>query len=331
MTTNDSSSNLNYILSDEIPEVKAHSNTEYCPLIFELIPAYGCEFECDYCNVYSMKEQSDFHPVTVFKHYPEIVEKTIDQHVSEGLNPVYYFSPKTDVFQHALVDSKVTEQILEVLVRKKAQYILVTKGKLPNPEILELLRQSKDTGRVLISCGMKNQEHASALEPYAASIEERFQLAEICVKNGIPAMGVIEPILPLKNVEFVGDIIKRFVDIGVDHFAVDFARISLACLDKLLEKCPELVELRDIYGDPNAIGQTFGTGPYKRDPIMRYAPSYDYLQEKYNLIDGYAKELGATISICNYFNVPGINTRAYERGFLCFGIYDKSRAEELLK
>jgi len=63
---------------------------------------------------------------------------------------------------------------------------------------------------------------------------------------------------------------------------------------------------------------------------LRYAPSYDYLEEKYNLIDGYAKELGATISICNYFRVPGINTRAYQRGFLCFGIYDKARADELL-
>lgn len=325
-----SSSNLTYSLSEDILEIKAHSNTEYCPLIFELIPAHGCEFECEYCNVYSLKKDSDFYPITVFRHYPELVEKTIDGHVSEGLNPVYYFSPKTDVFQHALVDSKITQQILEVLVRKKANYILVTKGRLPNPEILDLLCQSRDTGRVLISCGMKNQEHADILEPSAASLEERYQLAEICVKNGIPAMGVIEPILPFKNIEFVDDIIKRFVKIGIDHFAVDFARISFACLDKIIDKLPEFEELREIYGDPDAICQTFGTGPYKRESVTRYAPSYDYLQEKYNLIDGYAKKSGATISICNYFNVPGINTRAYERGFLCFGIYDKARADELL-
>ncbi len=168
------------------------------------------------------------------------------------------------------------------------------------------------------------------MEPLAASIEERFEFADLCAKNGIPAMGVIEPILPFKNIEFVGDIIKRFVDMGIDHFAVDFARISIACLEKLIEKLPDLAELRDIYGAPNAIGQTFGTGPYKREAVQRYAPSYDYLQEKYNLIDGYAKERGATISICNYFKIPGINTRAYQRGFLCFGIYDKARADALL-
>jgi hypothetical protein len=99
----------------------------------------------------------------------------------------------------------------------------------------------------------------------------------------------------------------------------------------MIEKLPELEELRDIYTDPEAISQTFGTGPYKRESVLRYAPSYGYLQEKYNLIDEYAKKLGATISICNYFRVPGINTRAYMRGFLCFGIYDKARADEWLK
>jgi DNA repair photolyase len=328
---NVSPGNLSYTVSEDLPEIKLHSNTEYCPLIYELIPAYGCQFECDYCNVYNLKKESDFYPITVFKHYPELVEKSIEEHVSKGLDPVYYFSPKTDIFQHALVDSKITKQILEVLVRKKAKYILVTKGRLPGPEILELLAQSGDKGRVLISQGMKNQEHAGHLEPHAATVEERYQLADICIKNGIPAMGVIEPILPFKNIEFVADIIKRFVDIGIDHFAVDFARISFACLDKMIEKLPELEELRDIYTDPEAISQTFGTGPYKRESVLRYAPSYGYLQEKYNLIDEYAKKLGATISICNYFRVPGINTRAYMRGFLCFGIYDKARADEWLK
>ena len=330
---NVSSSNLNdnsYIISEDIPEIKPHSNTEYCPLIFELIPAYGCEFECDYCNVYNLKEKSDFYPITVFKHYPELVEKTIDDHIAKGLNPVYYFSPKTDVFQAALVDTKITQQILEVLVRKKAKYILVTKGRLPGPEILGLLSQSGNAARVLISCGMKNQDQAGILEPFAASIEERYQLANICIKNGIPAMGVIEPILPFKNIYFVEDIIKRFVEIGIDHFAVDFARISLACLDRMIKKLPELEELSDIYRDPNAISQTFGTGPYKREFVSRYAPSYDYLNEKFNLIDGYAKKWGATISICNYFSIPGINVRAYGRGFLCFGIYDKVRADQLL-
>lgn len=325
------SSKLNYIVSEDLPEIKLHSNTEYCPLIYELIPAYGCQFECEYCNVYNLKKDSNFYPITVFKHYPQLVEQSIEDNVAKGLKPVYYFSPKTDVFQHALVDSKITEQILAVLVKKKANYILVTKGRLPGPEILDLLSQSRDNGRVLISCGMKNQGQADILEPFAASLEERYELANSCVKNGIPAMGVIEPILPFRNIEFVEDIIKRFVEIGINHFAVDFARISFACLDKMIEKLPDLEELRDIYEDPNAICQTFGTGPYKRESVVRYAPSYDYLQRQYNLIDEYAKKYGATISICNYFKIPGINTRAYSRGFLCFGIYDKIRADELLR
>lgn len=319
---------MKYTLSDELPEIKPHSNTPYCPLIYELIHAHGCAFECEYCNVYSLKAESCFYPITVFQGYPGLVEKTIEAHLAGGLNPVYYFSPKTDVFQPALVETQITRKILEILVRTKARYILVTKGKLPGPEILDLLVQSKNTGRVLISYGMKNQTHADVLEPYAATLEERFQLATSCTRNGIPAMGVIEPILPLRDIAFVEQIIKKFVDIGIDHFAVDFARISIACLDKLVAKLPELAELNAIYRAPEAISQTFGTGPYKREAVERFAPSHAYIEKTFNLIDAYAHKHGATISICNYFNVPGINTRAYERGFLCFGIYDKAKAEE---
>ncbi len=319
---------MKYTLSDELPEIKPHSNTQYCPLIYELIPAHGCAFKCEYCNVYSLKAESCFYPITVFQGYPGLVEKTVEDHLARGLDPVYYFSPKTDVFQPALMETQITRKILEVLVRTKARYILVTKGKLPGPEILDLLVQSKNTGRVLISYGMKNQAHADVLEPFAATLEERFDLAAICTQNGIPAMGVIEPILPLRDISFVEQIIKRFADIGIDHFAVDFARISLACLDKLIAKLPELAELNDIYRSPEAISQNFGTGPYKREAVERFAPSAEYLKQTFNLIDAFAHKHGATISICNYFNVPGINTRAYERGFLCFGIYDKERAEE---
>jgi DNA repair photolyase len=319
---------FNYVLSDDLPEIHTHSNTQYCPLIFELIPAHGCAFECEYCNVYSLKAESSFYPITVFPGYPALVEKTVQDHLTKGLNPVYYFSPKTDVFQPALVETGITRQILEVLVRAKARYILVTKGKLPGPEILDLLVQSGGAGRVLVSYGMKNQAHADVLEPFAATLEERFDLAAGCTRNGIPAMGVIEPILPLRDLAFVEQIIKKFVDIGIDHFAVDFARISLACLDKLIARLPELGELNDIYRAPDAISQSFGTGPYKRESVERFAPSAVYLDKTFNLIEDYARKLNATISICNYFPIPGINMRAYERGFLCFGIYDKEKAEE---
>ena len=322
------SRNVDYTLSAELPEIHPHSNTQYCPLIYELIPAHGCSFECEYCNVYNLKAESCFYPITVFKDYPDLVEKTVVVHQADGVDPVYYFSPKTDVFQPALVETGVTRRILEILARAKARYILVTKGKLPGPDILDLLVRSGGAGRVLVSYGMKNQAHADVLEPFAATLEERFELATLCTRNGVPAMGVIEPILPLQDLSFVEQIIRKFVEIGVDHFAVDFARISLACLDKLVAKLPELAELNDIYRSPEAISQNFGTGPYKREAVERFAPSAAYLHRTFNQIEAYAKKQNATISICNYFPVPGINLRAYERGFLCFGIYDKERAAQ---
>lgn len=327
--------NLNYknsyIISEDKPEIKKHSNTQFCPLIYELIPAHGCSFECAYCNVYSLNSDKTFYPITVFKNYPELVSETIDINRKNGESPVYYFSPKTDVFQPALIETKITHQILEVLVEKKVPFILVTKGKLPDNDILDLLKKAGDNGRVLVSYGMKNEKIAKVLEPNAATLEERFELACKCVENKIPAMGIIEPILPLKDLSYVNDILKKFVGIGIDHFAIDFARISRICLEDMIKKLPELEELRDVYCSDDSISQDFSTGAYYRHSITRYAPSYEYHLKNFNLIKKYAEDLGATVSKCNYFKVPGINTGAYKRGFLCFGIYDPKRANEFLK
>lgn len=319
-----------YIISNDCFPIKAHANTKCCPLIYELIPAHGCQFECAYCDVYALNEEKTFYPITVFKNYHKLVDETIKKHYELGEKPIYYFSPKTDIFQPALTETHITHEILETLNKNQASFILVTKGRLPDSEILDLLIRAEGRGRVLISHGMKNELHARILEPNAASIEERYELGKTCVENGIPVVGVIEPILPFENLDFVKDIIKRFVEIKIDHFSIDFARITRECLEDLIIKLPELEELRSVYYNENALKLTFETGAYFKKPIVRYAPSNEYLHKSYNLIMNYAQSMGATISKCNFYKIPGINIGALERGFLCFGIYNPEKAKELL-
>ena len=319
-----------YIIAQDCPEIKLHSNTQYCPLIYELIPAHGCSFECAYCNVYSLKEEKTYYPITVFERYPDLLRETIGRHKAMGEKPVYYFSPKTDAFQDALIKTQITHKILQVLLEEQVPYILVTKGKLPDDKVLGLLKESRRFGRVLVSYGMKNEFHAKILEPYAATLDERLELATVCTKNEIPVMGIIEPILPLDDLSFVRNNFIKFVDIGVNHFAIDFARISRICLEGLIQKLPELGELRKIYYAEDAISQNFQTGAYYRESTERYAPSQQYHIENFNLIKEYAEGLGATVSKCNYFMIPGLNDNAYKKGFLCFGIYDPDRANEFL-
>ena len=156
-------------------------------------------------------------------------------------------------------------------------------------------------------------------------------MAAACSLHGIPTMGIIEPILPLRDLSFVRQIMARFVGLSTNHFAVDFARISHVCLSELIGNLPELSELMEIYHAPDAVSQVFETGAYHRESIQRFAPSREYLQTNFALLREYARSLGATISICNYFRVQGINADAYKRGFLCFGIYDPDRAARFLE
>jgi DNA repair photolyase len=308
------------------PKIVAHSNTDLCPLIYELIPAHGCSFGCEYCNVYSMKSEKTHTPIRVFPNYAELLSKTIDEHKKGKRTPTYYLSPKTDIFQPSLVDSGIAEQLLHVLAEKEVDFLLVTKGALPNTRILDLLERAKPHGRVCVSLGMKNEKHAKAMEPGAATLAERWELTRLCTSRGIPMMGTIEPILPLRDLSFVRDIIRRFVELGVDHFAVDFARVSHQALEGMIAKLPELEEMRELYHHPDAVPQEFETGPYYREKIMRYAPPTAWLTEKFALLKEYSKEVRSTISGCSYFKVPGLNDEALERGFLCFGIHDPERA-----
>ncbi|MGC4070172.1 MAG: hypothetical protein QM784_37040 [Polyangiaceae bacterium] len=74
---------------------------------YEVIPTHGCEFGCRYCNVYSLKSEKTFTPVTVFVNYPDLLRQTIAEHRQmHGRTVVYCFSPKTDGFQGPLVQNR---------------------------------------------------------------------------------------------------------------------------------------------------------------------------------------------------------------------------------
>lgn len=303
---------------DSIRHLKLHSNTERCPLIYEVVPVIGCEFCCTYCNALGQEEGNQFVPVQVDVNYVSFLREEIRNNIAKNIKPLYYYSPKTDCFQNALLKTGITKGVLEVFNEFDCEYILVSKG-VPSDDVFEEIKKSGDRCQMIITYGMPDEETRKKLEPGAAANQERFDYAKRCVENGIQTCIILEPILPIADLSYVEDIIKKFTSVGIKHFALDFARISELCLEKMMSVLPEhKIQLEKIYHDPEADKQTFKTAI--GTVVMRSAPNKKYILEKFMEFQKIANQFGATVSSCNSFGFDEFNEQANNVGYQCMGI-----------
>lgn len=311
---------------DPLIEIHSHGNTKFCnPYMKEINPTIGCQFQCQYCNAYTQEKENCFSKVKVYVDYPKYLENYLEKHKNELDKLFFYYSPKIDAFQECLIESGITEEILELMYRYKARYFSVTKGKTPPVNLQQLLIKSRDINQIIISCTMPNEKVRSILEPNAGSIDERLEFAKFCVDNKIPVTAIFSPILPVENLEFVKKYIKYYLSIGITHFRVDFTEISRDSLDKLVELLPEYeTELKEVYLDKKA-EVTHWNVPYKNIEMDRYWPSMDYMKKHFYGLRDFAKSINpkATLSVCNSLCIENklykFNDEAIKAGFSCIG------------
>lgn len=318
------SGNANVLLTDAaaegLPDLTRHGNTFACPLIIDLQPTLtGCEYGCLYCCAWGQEREAKFEPVIVPVNYPQKVADYID------LNPhsdktTFYFAPKTDAFAPALVDTGITAGVLRVFADTRAPYVIVTKGGRLTDEIVDLLSATKDKGQVNISQGMPNEEVRQRIEPNAPSIAERYQLAQRLTDEGITVAGMVEPIIPFSDLDFVEGIMDEFLQRRVNHFAIDFARLSENALERVCSLLPdtEAEFIRSLYRQLDSIAAEFLVPG--GNTVRRLSPPLNYMREKFNLIKEVVVQKGATVSICNSFAIKRFNREALLRGYNCMGI-----------
>ena len=254
------------------------------------------------------------------------MEKHLEEHKSELKKSFYYFSPKTDCFQKVLLESGITEKIIDILNKNKARYLIVTKGDLSTyPHIFKKITKAKDRVQILVSYGMPDEKTRLILEPQALSLKKRLAFAKKCKLAGLQVVGILEPLLPLDDIKYVFKIMDKFKKIGIDHFAIDFMRISNYTLQKIKTQLPELfVKIESTFNTSDTKKETFRTGPLKERMVVRFAPSEKYLREKFDDIKKYATSINATVSVCNVFNLQNFNKEAGHRGYVCMGIQTKN-------
>lgn len=101
---------------DDNVKLRVHGNKPTCNTsMFEINPAIGCQFQCQYCNAYTQEKENCFSGVKVYRNYPQYLDNYIRENIQDSKGRFFYFSPKIEAFQPCLVESGISYEILSVL------------------------------------------------------------------------------------------------------------------------------------------------------------------------------------------------------------------------
>ncbi|MDQ0149659.1 radical SAM protein [Eubacterium multiforme] len=313
---------------DDNIKIRPHCNSKFCnQKILEVNPAIGCEFQCQYCCVYTQEEENKFSKIIVYEDYADMLEKYIQDNIDVVKDYYFFLSFESDCFQDILISTGITSSILEIFLKYNLKYFILTKGKLPNSQIKDLLIKTKKFGQVIVNDTMPDEKYRAILEPNTATLEERYNLVKFCLDNDIYTTISFSPIFPFENIDYIKRKIDMYSRIGINHFRLDMLELSFDSYNKVLNLIPECREhFNNLYMDKNSTENIWKV-PNENKRIKRYKPNEEYMFNIYNDIKQYIKCLdnNITVSICDGVALTNVllknfNREAYDNGINCMGI-----------
>ena len=314
--------------ADDGVKIHPHCNSKYCSQrIIEVDPAVGCGFECQYCCVYTQEKECKFNNIVIYEDYPKLLEQYIIENKNKLDSLTFFYSFESDCFQKPLIETGMTENILNLFKKYDLKYFLLTKGGIPPENIRKLLIETRKNVQVVVNDTMPNEELRSKLEPYTATIDERYSLVKYCLDNGIYSTISFSPILPFVGTQYLKDKIDKYIKLGIEHFRLDMLELSEDSLKRIQDLIPEYKnELNRLYFAPDRMENNW-IAPKSKEVVNRYKPSQKKIADMYKEIDEYLNNIdpNITVSICDAvvatnIYLKGFNKRSYDNGFNCMGV-----------
>lgn len=319
---------INYIsvIGDQGKEpITSLRQTANCFKAYEVNPAIGCDFGCTYCSMYGQESKLQHFPVKVFVDYPEYLEQFINENKDTN-RLIFNFTPKSDAFCNALIESGVTQRIFDVFIKARTEFYILTKSGIPRKDIQEKLIQAKDLVQIIISAGLPNEEYRATLEPNTHAIEERMAFGKFCVENGIPTAGIAAPFLPFSIEGYNQSVVDRYANIGVNHISVHLLKLSEMCLERLCKQLGDYGDiLKKIYCNKTSESIEWTLPGGKK--VKRYYASKESIKEELKKFKEMAKTKNITLSTCveveKLIEDMHFNDDARKKGITCVGFRNK--------
>ena len=201
---------------------------------YEINPVKSCNVGCMYCLV-----DDGLHPeLVVYENYHELVAHRLEEDYEKP--HFYYFSPKTEAFCEATLETGVAHRILQAFIdhfkkhpKSKARIFIASKAgvealhyRYNGVSILDLFKQLKGRMQFNTSLSIFPGDARFYIEPFASSIENRLEAIRTCQENGILAnSALVQPILiHLLNDEVLNNFFKQLSDYGIKTLSLNSHR-----------------------------------------------------------------------------------------------------------
>jgi DNA repair photolyase len=244
-------------------------------------PYRGCEHGCIYCYARPYHEYLglsaglDFETkLFVKERAPELLRAELSTRSWRPQTVV--LSGVTDPYQPIERSLRLTRRCLEVLADFRNPVAVITKsaGVTRDLDVLRALA-AHDAASVALSVTTLDEPLRGAMEPRAATGEERIAAVARLNEAGVPAGVMIGPVIPGLNDHEVPRILARAADAGAQFAGYVMLKLShglAPMFDAWLERhFPDrrtrvLERIRDVRGgrlnDPRFGARQRGTGPY---------------------------------------------------------------------
>lgn len=201
---------------------------------YSINPYRGCEHGCAYCYARPTHEYLghsaglDFETkIYVKEKAPRLLHEKLMSRSWEG--EAIFLSGNTDCYQPVERQLKLTRQCLEVMVRFKNPFSIITKNALITRDIDLISEMAKLNGaRVFLSVTTLDDDLCAKLEPRTSRPAARLRAIEDLAKAGIPVGVNVAPCIPGLTDHEMPAILKAARDAGAESAGFTPVRLPLA-------------------------------------------------------------------------------------------------------
>ncbi len=194
----------------------------------------GCAHGCVYCYNRGYSQYPGEDRIVLFENTAEKVGVELKRKRKKPL--AVYFCPSCDPFQPVPEVLEQTYRAMEVLLEHSVGVQFVTKAVLPK-KFLKLFEKRKELVCGQVGLTTVNDDIRKVLEPFAASIEDRWATAKALLHAGVQISVRADPLIHgvTDSDEQIHNLCARVAEIGINEIAISYLFLRPA-IKKSLEK-----------------------------------------------------------------------------------------------
>jgi len=213
-------------------EILSKNDSRDLPFRYSLNPYRGCYHGCVYCYARPSHEYLDFgagsdfeRKLVVKTNAPERLRQTFERKRWRGERIV--LSGNTDCYQPLEAAYELTRRCLQVCLEYRNPVTVITKGALVQRDVDVLSQLAREaSARVMLSIPYVDEALARAIEPYASSVDKRFEAMRVLSDAGVETGVAIAPIIVGLNDRSVPHVLSRAHTAGATHAFMTALRLD---------------------------------------------------------------------------------------------------------